>query len=69
MPLIYATPGEVNVVKRILGTRDERSQLEDMGFTPGALVTLVTSSGGDVIVCVKESRVAISREAAERILI
>lgn len=69
MPLIYAIPGEVNVVKRIVGTQDERAKLEDMGFTPGALVTLVTSSGGDVIVCVKESRVAISREVAERILI
>ena len=69
MPLIYAIPGEVNVVKRIVGTQDERAKLEEMGFTPGALVTLVTSSGGDVIVCVKESRVAISREVAERILI
>ena len=69
MPLIYATPGELNVVKRVSGTQEERAKLEEMGFTPGALVTLVTSSGGDVIVCVKESRVAISREVAERILI
>ena len=69
MPLIYATVGEVNIVKRIDGAQDVRSRLEELGITPGTAVTLVSSLSGDIIVNVGEARFAISRELAERILI
>ena len=69
MPLIYATVGEVNIVKRIDGAQDVRSRREELGITPGTAVTLVSSLSGDIIVNVGEARFAISRELAERILI
>ncbi len=69
MPLNFADIGEENTVKKIGGTPEIKKHLEDLGFTVGASVTVVSSLGGNVIVKVKESRVAINDEMARKIMI
>lgn len=69
MPLSLATLGEENLVRRVGGSPEVKKHLEDMGFVPGSTVTVVSALGGNVIVKVKESRVAISSEMARRIMI
>ena len=69
IPLDLADIGKENVIKKIGGSLDVKKHLEDLGFTAGGLVTVVSAMGGNVIVKVKESRIAISREMARRIMI
>ena len=69
MPLTLAALGEENIIKRIGGAPGIKKHLEDMGFLVGGAVTLIAAIGGNVIVNVKETRVAISREMAQKILI
>lgn len=69
MPLTMAKTGEVNFVKKVGGREETRRFLEGLGFVTGSIVTVVSAMGGDLIVTVKESRVAISRALAAKILI
>jgi len=69
MPLTMAIAGERNTIKRLGGKTATRQHLENMGFVPGAHITVISKIGGNVIVNVKESRVAISCEMASRIMI
>ena len=69
MPLIFAGNGEENIIKKVGGTPEVRKHLEDLGFVPGGTVTVVTTVGGNLIVNIKESRVAISKEMASKIMI
>ncbi len=69
MPLTLAAVGEENTIKRIGGRPDVKKHLENLGFVVGGSVRIVTAMGGNVIVSVKESRVAISREMAQKIMI
>ena len=69
MPLILANVGEPQIVKRIGGNPETKRHLEDLGFTVGGEVCIVTMLGGNVIVKVKESRVAVSDELARRIMV
>ena len=69
MPLTMAREGEVTSIKRVGGKEEVRRHLENMGFVPGTDVTVVTVNNGNVIVDVKEARVAISREMANKIMI
>lgn len=69
IPLDLADIGKENVIKKVGGRPDVKKHLEDLGFTAGGLVTVVSAMGGNVIVKVKESRIAISREMARRIMI
>ena len=69
MPLILADTGEENIVKKVGGSAEVRQHLADLGFNVGTSVMVVSAIGGDVIVKVKESRVAISREMAQRIMV
>ena len=69
MPLTMARDGEVTSIKRVGGKDEVRRHLENMGFVPGTDVTVVSVNNGNVIVNVKEARVAISREMANKILI
>lgn len=69
MPLSLAVIGEENTIKRIGGSPEVRSHLADMGFVAGGSVTVVTTIGGNMIVNVKDSRVAISKEMASKILV
>ena len=69
MPLTMAKAGEVNLIKQIGGREDTRRFLENLGFVVGGGVTVVSQISGNVIVNVKDSRVAISREMANKIMI
>ena len=69
MPLNLADAGEENIIKKVGGSPDVKKHLEDLGFVPGGRVTLVTTNGGNVIVNVKESRIAISSEMAMKIMV
>ena len=69
MPLVFADVGEEQIIKKVGGSQELRQHLADMGFVPGGGVTVVSTIGGNVIVKVKESRVAISREMAQKIMI
>lgn len=69
MPLTMARAGEVTSIKRVGGKDEVRRHLENMGFVPGTDVTVVSVNNGNVIVNVKEARVAISKEMASKILI
>ena len=69
MPLTFADIGESAIIKRISGNPDLRRHLNEMGFVPGSTVMVISEIGGNVIVNVKESRVAISKEMANKIFI
>lgn len=69
MPLALADTGEETVIKRVGGSPEMKKHLENLGFVAGANVKVITSLNGNVIVSVKESRVAISEEMARKIMI
>lgn len=69
MPLIYASPGEENIIKKVGGNPEVKRHLENLGLTPGGTATLVNVMGGNVIVKVKESRIAIDKEMAKKVMI
>ncbi len=69
IPLILADVGSENIVRKVGGTAEVKQHLADLGFHVGTPVTIVSIMGGDVIVKVKESRVAISREMARKIFV
>ena len=69
MPLTLAEVGEENIIKKIRGRQEVRSHLENLGFIAGGAVTVINTIGGNVIVNVRESRIAISKEMAQKIMI
>ncbi|MBR4550089.1 MAG: ferrous iron transport protein A [Oscillospiraceae bacterium] len=69
MPLVMADAGEENIIKRVGGNPEMKKHLEDMGFTVGGAVTVMNTIGGNLIVKIKESRVAISKEMATKIMV
>lgn len=69
MPLTFANLNEENTIKRIGGSSETKHHLENLGFLPGNSVSLVTKNNGNVIVCIKDCRVAISEELAKKIMI
>ena len=69
MPLTFAKEGETNSIVRIGGKEDVRRFLESLGFVAGAQVRVISTNGGNVIVNVKDCRVAISREMANKIMV
>ena len=69
MPLILAAAGETNTIRKVSGNPEVKKNLEDLGFVVGGEVTVVSAIGGNLIVNVKESRIAISREMAGKIMV
>ena len=69
MPLLFASVGENNIIRKVGGNQETKKHLEDLGFVAGGTVTIVSEIGGNLIVKVKDSRVAISREMAGKIMI
>ena len=69
MPLNLASTGEIYSVKRIGGKPEVRQHLEEMGFTEGTEINVISSVNGCVIVKVRESRVAINQQMASKIMI
>ncbi len=69
LPLYVATPGEETIIRRIGGSPEVKQHLADLGFVVGGTVTLINVLNGNVIVNVKDSRVALDAEMARRIMI
>ncbi len=69
MPLSMARPGETVTIRRITGKDEVRQHLAEMGFVVDAVVTVVSELAGSLILQVKDSRVALDRSMAGRILI
>ena len=69
MPLTMCNIGESNTIKKIGGKEETRKFLESLGFVVGSPVTIVSDIGGNLIVNIKESMVAVSKEMAIKIMI
>ena len=69
MPLTLANTGEENIIRKVGGNPDTRKFLENLGFVAGSAVTVISEISGNVIVNVKNSRVAVSKEMAQKIII
>ena len=69
MPLILANVGEETVIRKVGGSPETKKHLENLGFVVGGRVTVISALGGNLIVGVKESRIAISREMAGKIMV
>jgi ferrous iron transport protein A len=69
MPLSMAKEGEPNVIKKVGGKEETRQFLENLGFVTGGMVTVVSQMGGNLIVNIKESRIAIGKDMANKIMV
>ncbi len=69
MPLTMADMGEEIIIRKVGGNPDTRKFLENLGFVAGSAVTVISEIGGNVIVNVKDSRIAVSKEMAQKIMI
>ena len=69
MPLIFADAGEENIIKKVGGSPEVKKHLENLGFVVGGKVSVINTIGGNLIVNVKEARVAISKEMAQKIMV
>ena len=69
MPLSMAKAGEENLIKKRGGKAETRQFLENLGFVVGGSITIIAETGGNVIVNVKDSRVAVSAEMARKIMV
>ena len=69
MPLTLAQTGEEQIIRKVGGSQELKQHLGDMGFVPGGSVTVISAIGGNLIVRIKESRIAISKEMAQKIMI
>ena len=69
IPLTLAEIGEENIIKKVGGKPEVKKHLEDLGFVAGGTVRIVNAIGGNVIVNIKEARVAISRDMAQKIMV
>ncbi len=69
MPLTMATIGEANTIRRVGGNEETKRFLENLGFVVGAEITVVSAIGGNVIVNIKDSRVAINQDMARHIMV
>lgn len=69
MPLSMVKEGEPNTIKKVGGKEDTRRFLENLGFVTGGVVTVVSEINGNMIVNVKDSRVAIGKDMANKIMV
>lgn len=69
MPLTMVRTGETSTIKKVGGKEETKRFLENLGFITGTKVTVVSAIGGNLIVNVKDSRVAINQEMAKKIMV
>ena len=69
MPLTMASIGEANTIRKVGGNEETKRFLENLGFVAGAEITVVSAIGGNVIVNIKDSRVAINQDMAIHIMV
>ena len=69
IPLIFATNDEENIIKKITGNPEVKQHLQDLGFVVGERVKVINSINGNLIVSVKNIRIAVSKELAKKVMI
>ena len=69
IPIIVADSGEEMIVRKVGGNPEVKLHLENLGIVPGGLVTLITVNDGNVILKVKESRIALNKDMAMKIMV
>lgn len=69
MPLSMVREGEANIIRKVGGKEETRRFLENLGFVAGGTVTVISEMGGNIIVNVKDSRVAIGKDMANKIMV
>lgn len=69
MPLTIAKPGEKNLIRRIIGNHQTCKHLAELGFVEGQEITVISVLGGNMILAIKDSRVAIDKIIASKIMI
>lgn len=69
IPLTYADVGKEQIIKKVGGSPDVKKHLEDLGFNVGGEVTLISEISGNLIIKVKDSRIALSKEMAQKIMV
>ncbi|MEZ3452897.1 MAG: ferrous iron transport protein A [Oscillospiraceae bacterium] len=69
IPITLANTGEKNIIRKVGGNPDIRKFLENLGFVAGSAITVISKISGNVIVNVKDSRVAVSKEMAQKIYV
>lgn len=69
MPLLLAGVGEDNIIRKVGGSQEMKKHLEDLGFVVGGTVSIVSEINGNLIVNVKDTRIAVSREMAGKIMV
>ncbi len=69
MPLTMVKEGETNIIKKVGGKEATRKFLEELGFVTGGMVTVISEIGGNLIVNVKDARVAIGKDMANKIMV
>ena len=69
IPLMMARMGEVQSIKKITGKDDAKQFLKNLGFVEGSEITIISQIQGNVIVKIKDSRIAISKSMANRIMV
>lgn len=69
MPLTFMKAGEPASIKKVGGKEETKKFLENLGFVTGAAVTVVSVAGGSLIVNIKDSRIAIGKDMASRIMV
>ena len=69
IPLTMAAPGRTHCIRRITGHDDVRRRLSELGFAVGSPVVVVTQAGGNLILSVRDTRVALGRDMANRIMV
>ena len=69
LPLTFAEKNEINVIKKVGGEGETKKHLEDMGFVTGALVSVISEVNGSLIVNIKDSKVALDKQLASKIMI
>lgn len=68
MPLTWATPGETVTIRKVTGKDEVRQHLAELGFVVDGTVTVVSGMAGNLILQVKDSRVALDRTLANRVM-
>ncbi|HIR04787.1 MAG TPA: ferrous iron transport protein A [Candidatus Copromonas faecavium] len=69
MPLTFLRPGETGTIRRVSGADDTRRFLANLGFVDGSEVSVISELSGNLIVNIKDSRVAINKEMAKHVML
>lgn len=69
MPLTLSSIGQEAIIRKVGGSPEVRKHLENLGFVAGGTVTVITKMGGNLVLKVKEARVAVSDEMVQKIFI